>query len=43
MKFTISRYTTREELDFTVDKLAEITTELRSRSPLYNAAKNQEK
>ena len=43
MKFTLSRYTTREQLDFAVDKLAEITTELRSRSPLYNAAKNQEK
>ena len=43
MKFTISRYTTKEQLDFTVDKLAEITTELRSRSPLYNAAKKQEK
>ena len=43
MKFTLSRYTTREQLDFAVDKLEEITTELRSRSPLYNAAKNQEK
>ncbi len=43
MKFTISRYNTKEQLDFAVDKLAEITRELRQRSPLYNAMKNQEK
>lgn len=43
MKFTLSRYTTKEDLDFTVDKLAEITEELRSRSPLYNAIINEEK
>ena len=43
MKFTLSRYTTKEDLDFTVDTLARITEELRSRSPLYNALKNQEK
>ncbi len=42
MKFTLSRYTTKEDLDFTIDKLAEITEELRSRSPLYNALKKQE-
>jgi cysteine desulfurase len=35
LKFTVSRYTTREDLDFVVAKLAEITTELRKRSPLY--------
>ncbi len=35
LKFTVSRYTTREDLDFAVAKLAEITTELRKRSPLY--------
>jgi cysteine desulfurase len=35
LKFTVSRYTTREDIDFTVAKLAEITTELRRRSPLY--------
>jgi cysteine desulfurase len=35
LKFTVSRYTTREDLDFVVAKLAEITTELRRRSPLY--------
>lgn len=43
MKFTLSRYTTKEDLDFTAEKLAEITEELRSRSPLYNAIKNEEK
>ena len=43
MKFTLSRYTTKEDLDFTVETLAAITQELRSRSPLYNAMKNQEK
>jgi cysteine desulfurase len=43
MKFTLSRYTTKEDLDVTVDTLATITEELRSRSPLYNALKNQEK
>ncbi|MBN1948492.1 MAG: aminotransferase class V-fold PLP-dependent enzyme, partial [Candidatus Cloacimonetes bacterium] len=36
IKFTLSRYNTREEIDYTVDQLAAITTELRSRSPLYN-------
>lgn len=35
MKFTLSRYNTREEIDQTVDKLAEIVQELRRRSPLY--------
>jgi len=35
LKFTVSRYTTKEDIDFTVEKLAEITTELRKRSPLY--------
>ncbi len=43
MKFTISRYNTKEQLDFTVDKLAEIAAELRKRSPLYNNIINQEK
>lgn len=37
MKFTLSRYTTRAEIDETVDTLAAITKELRARSPLYNA------
>jgi len=36
MKFTLSRYNTKEEIDYTVEKLAEIVKELRSRSPLYN-------
>ena len=42
MKFTLSRYTTKKDIDFTVEKLAEISRELRARSPLYNAIKNQE-
>ncbi len=37
MKFTVSRYTTKAELDETVQALAEITQELRNRSPLYLA------
>ncbi|MCK4695197.1 MAG: aminotransferase class V-fold PLP-dependent enzyme, partial [Candidatus Cloacimonetes bacterium] len=36
MKFTLSRYNTKKEIDYTVKKLAEIVKELRSRSPLYN-------
>jgi cysteine desulfurase len=36
MKFTLSRYNTKEEIDYAVKKLAEIVKELRSRSPLYN-------
>ncbi|MCK4654505.1 MAG: cysteine desulfurase [Candidatus Cloacimonetes bacterium] len=36
MKFTLSRYNTVEEIDYTVEKLAEVVEELRSRSPLYN-------
>ncbi len=35
MKFTLSRYNTKEEIDYAVEKLAEIVKELRSRSPLY--------
>ena len=37
MKFTVSRYTTKAELDETVQALKEITKELRHRSPLYLA------
>ena len=36
MKFTLSRYNTKEEIDYAVEKLAGIVKELRSRSPLYN-------
>ena len=36
IKFTLSRYNTFEEIDITVEKLAEIVQELRRRSPLYN-------
>ncbi len=39
MKFTLSRYNTKEEIDYTVEKLAEIVKELRRRSPLYNGEK----
>jgi cysteine desulfurase len=35
LKFTVSRYTTKEDIDFTVEKLAEVAAELRKRSPLY--------
>ncbi len=36
MKFTFSRYNTIQEIDYTVEKLAEVVKELRSRSPLCN-------
>jgi cysteine desulfurase len=36
IKFTLSRYNTKDEIDKAVDKLKEIVEELRSRSPLYN-------
>ncbi len=39
MKFTLSKYTSKEELDITVDKLKEIVVELRKRSPLYQENK----
>jgi cysteine desulfurase len=39
MKFTLSKYTTKDELDITVDKLKEIVVELRRRSPLYQEKK----
>ncbi|MDD2227928.1 MAG: cysteine desulfurase family protein [Candidatus Cloacimonetes bacterium] len=37
MKFTVSKYTTTEQIDETVAVLADITKELRARSPLYSA------
>lgn len=43
MKFTLSRYNTKEEIDYTVEKLAEITATLRERSPLYQAIHNKER
>ncbi|NLW18845.1 MAG: cysteine desulfurase [Candidatus Cloacimonetes bacterium] len=43
MKFTLSRYNTREEIDTAVKALAEITAQLRERSPLYQATHSQEK
>jgi len=36
LKFTLSKFNTREEIDFLVEKLAEVVIELRKRSPLYN-------
>ncbi|MFB3845395.1 MAG: cysteine desulfurase family protein [Candidatus Cloacimonadaceae bacterium] len=39
LKFTVSRYTTKQDLDYTVEKLAEAAAELRKRSPLYQPAK----
>jgi cysteine desulfurase len=36
MKFTTSRFNTKEEIDFMIEKLAEIVLELRKRSPLYD-------
>ena len=39
MKFTFGRYNTNEEIDFVVEKLAEITISLRKRSPLYKSDK----
>ena len=35
LRLTLSEETTKEELDFTVDKLKEIVQYLRSMSPLY--------
>jgi len=43
MKFTLSRYNTKAEIDIVVDKLAEITAILRERSPLYQAKPDQER
>ena len=43
MKFTLSRYTTREDIDFTVTKLADIAAALRERSPLYQAKSKPER
>ena len=43
MKFTLSRYNTREEIDLVVEKLAGITASLRERSPLYQATHKAEK
>ena len=35
LRLTLSEETTREEIDFVVDKLKEIAEKLRSMSPLY--------
>ncbi|MDD2331454.1 MAG: cysteine desulfurase family protein [Candidatus Cloacimonetes bacterium] len=39
MKFTLSRYNSKSEIDYLVSQLSEISTELRKRSPLFNAKK----
>lgn len=39
LKFTMSRFNTKDEIDYTVQILAEIVKELRSRSPLYDENK----
>ncbi len=36
LKFTISKYTTKEDIDYTVEKLVGVVEELRKRSPFYN-------
>lgn len=43
MKFTLSRYNSREDIDLAVSRLAEITASLRERSPLYQSTHPQEK
>ncbi|MBQ6811779.1 MAG: aminotransferase class V-fold PLP-dependent enzyme, partial [Agathobacter sp.] len=44
LRLTLSEDTTKEEIDYTVDKLAEIIARLRSMSPLYeDFVKKQEK
>jgi cysteine desulfurase len=43
MKFTVSRYNTKEEIDYVVRKLTEIVHELRKRSPLYEDNYNKNK
>jgi cysteine desulfurase len=37
MKFNLSRYNSKSQSDYLVSQLSEITTELRKRSPLFNA------
>lgn len=39
MKFTLSKFNTKQEIDYTVEKLTEIVQELRRRSPLYHEEK----
>ncbi len=39
IKFTLSRFTTEEEIDYVIEKLTVIVKELRSRSPLFNKNK----
>ncbi|MDX9870736.1 MAG: hypothetical protein RBS92_08440 [Candidatus Cloacimonadales bacterium] len=39
IKFTLSRFTTEEEIDYVIEKLTVIVQELRSRSPLFNKNK----
>ncbi|MCB5251008.1 MAG: cysteine desulfurase family protein [Candidatus Cloacimonadales bacterium] len=39
IRFTLSRFTTEEEVDYVIEKLTTIVEELRSRSPLYEKNK----
>ncbi|MDP2173281.1 MAG: cysteine desulfurase family protein [Candidatus Cloacimonadaceae bacterium] len=43
MKFTLSRFNTKDEIDIVVLRLKEITATLRARSPLYQQIIKQEK
>ncbi|GAB1467564.1 cysteine desulfurase NifS [Candidatus Cloacimonadota bacterium] len=42
MKFTVSRFTTKAQIDEVVTELAEIAKELRARSPLYSATHKEQ-
>lgn len=43
IKFTLSRYTTKQQIDYVVEALSSVTRELRSRSPLYQAVVSKER
>ena len=43
LRLTLSEETTKEDIDYTVDKLAEIIARLRSMSPLYEDFKKKNK
>jgi cysteine desulfurase len=39
IRFGLGRFTTKEEVDYVADKLAQVVTRLREMSPLYEMAK----
>jgi cysteine desulfurase len=39
IRFGLGRWTTKEEVDYVADKLANVVTRLREMSPLYELAK----